>query len=255
MLEVSRLRFAYQTEPVLQGISFELRSGEVLGIVGPNGAGKSSIIKLLSKLYRPQSGKITLRNRSLANYGRLELARLLAVVSQGSSLPEDFRVFDLVMMGRTPHLGFLASESQQDAVVVETVLQRTHLWSLRERRAADLSGGERQRVLLARALAQEPSYLLLDEPTNHLDLRFQVEMLSLIRQEVRRGLAALVVLHDLNLAVRSCDRLLVIHQGIIVASGKAEEVLSQELIYRVYGTRAAVFIQAETGQPVIMPDI
>jgi ABC-type cobalamin/Fe3+-siderophores transport system ATPase subunit len=157
------------------------------------------------------------------------------------------------MMGRTPHLGFLARESKRDHDLVQSVMQRTDTWQFRERFASDLSGGEKQRVLLARALAQEPSYLLLDEPTNHLDLKYQVEVLSLVRQEVERGLGALVVLHDLNLAARVCDRLLVLQQGSIVAEGTPNEILTESLLSELYGMRVSVIQQGSS--PIIVPNL
>ena len=184
---------------------------------------------------------------------RLELARHLAVVPQSSELPSDYGVFDLVMMGRTPHLGFLSQETKQDKDLVEQVMKRTDTWQFRDRFSHQLSGGERQRVVLARALAQEPMFLLLDEPTNHLDLKYQVEVIRLVQQEVSRGLGALVVLHDLNLAARMCDRILVLHQGQVVAEGKPEEVLNKALLERVYQT--SVSVQMQQGIPVIMPDL
>jgi iron complex transport system ATP-binding protein len=254
MLQVSGLSFSYGKKKILQSISFALNPHEVVGVVGPNGAGKSTLIKLLTKLLMPSSGTIKLNDQDVQRLGRLELARHLAVLPQGGDLPSDYRVYDLVMMGRTPHLGFLAREGKRDHDLVQSVMQRTDTWQFRERFASDLSGGEKQRVLLARALAQEPSYLLLDEPTNHLDLKYQVEVLSLVRQEVERGVGALVVLHDLNLAARVCDRLIVLQQGSIIAEGKPNEILTEPLLKNVYGTNVSV-LQGVDSSPVILPNL
>jgi iron complex transport system ATP-binding protein len=253
MLQASGLSFSYGKKKILQEVSFALNPREVVGVVGPNGAGKSTLIKLLTKLLMPLSGVVKLNDQDVQKLGRLELARHLAVVPQGGDLPSDYRVYDLVMMGRTPHLGFLARESKRDHDLVQSVMQRTDTWQFRERFASDLSGGEKQRVLLARALAQEPSYLLLDEPTNHLDLKYQVEVLSLVRQEIERGLGAVVVLHDLNLAARVCDRLLVLQQGSIVAEGTPNEILTEPLLRDVYGTNVSVMYQGSS--PVILPNL
>ncbi len=253
VLNIQGLNYAYKKKTVLHDVTFEVQAGEVLGIVGPNGAGKSTVIKLLTRVLEPASGSITLNKKKIKEMSRLELARHLAVVPQSSELPSDYRVFDLVMMGRTPHLGFLSRESKEDINLIERVMQRTDTWIFKDRFASQLSGGERQRVVLARALAQEPSFLLLDEPTNHLDLKYQVEVLRLVQQEVSRGLGALVVLHDLNLAARMCDRILVLHQGQVVAQGKPQEVLNKELLERVYQT--SVSVQMQQGIPVIMPDL
>jgi iron complex transport system ATP-binding protein len=253
MLEVKGLEFAYGKKKILRDVSFTLQPKEIVGVVGPNGAGKSTLIKLLTKVLTPSSGQILLGGQSANKISRLELARHLAVVPQSGDLPTDYRVYDLVMMGRTPHLGFLARESQRDHDLVQRIMQRTDTWQFRDRFASDLSGGEKQRVVLARALVQEPSYLLLDEPTNHLDLKYQIEVLSMVRQEVAQGLGALVVLHDLNLAVRLCDRLLVMQQGEVVAEGKPSEILSESLVANVYG--ASVSILQDAKGSVIVPNL
>jgi iron complex transport system ATP-binding protein len=254
MLEASSLTFAYGKKKILQDVSFVLRPKEILGVIGPNGAGKSTLVKLLTKILMPSSGDIVLHGQTIEKMGRLELARELAVVPQSGELPTDYRVYDLVMMGRTPHLGFLAREGKRDHDLVQRVMQRTDTWQFRDRFAGDLSGGEKQRVVLARALLQEPTYLLLDEPTNHLDLKYQIEVLSLVRQEVQNGLGALVVLHDLNLATRLCDRLLVMQQGSIVAEGKPSNVLSESLVASVYGASVRILQDGDEGS-VIVPNL
>ncbi|MGL4608673.1 MAG: heme ABC transporter ATP-binding protein [Trueperaceae bacterium] len=254
MIDVKNLNFSYGKKQVLRDVSFVLRPNEILGVVGPNGAGKSTLIKLITKLLEPSSGSTELNGQNLKAISRLELARELAVVPQSGELPSDYRVYDLVMMGRTPHLGFLARESEQGKSIVQRIMQRTDTWQFRDRLANDLSGGERQRVVLARALVQEPCFLLLDEPTNHLDLNYQIEMLSLVRQEVQRSLGALVVLHDLNIASSFCDRLLVMQQGSIVAEGKPQDILTETLVAQVYGARVQV-VQNLGSRPVILPSL
>jgi iron complex transport system ATP-binding protein len=254
MLEVNSLHFSYGKKKVLRDISFLLRPNEIVGVVGPNGAGKSTLIKLLTKILVVSLGTIRLNGQDIKIVSRLELARQLAVVPQSGELPTDYRVFDLVMMGRTPHLGFLTRESQHDIELVQRVMQRTDTWQFRDRLAHDLSGGERQRVVLARALVQEPSLLLLDEPTNHLDLKYQIEVLSLVRQEVAQGLGALVVLHDLNLAARVCDRLLVLQHGSIVAEGNPHDILTESLLSSVYGASVSV-VQGVGSSPIVLPNL
>ncbi len=255
MIEVSGLSFHYSKQEVVKDLSFSLRSGEILGVVGPNGAGKSTLIGLLTRLLKPSQGEVRLFGKRLREVGRLELARAVAATPQASTLPEAFRVRDLVMMGRTPHLGFLASETQRDIEIAEAALRRTDTWAFRDRTVGSLSGGERQRVLLARALAQEPTFLLLDEPTNHLDLKYQVEVLRFVKREVARGLGALVVLHDLNLAARVCGRVLVMRRGACMALGKPEEVLTQKRLEEVYDADISVFAQPGTNVPVVLPEL
>lgn len=255
MIEVAHLSFRYGDEEVVRDLSFSLAAGEVLGVVGPNGAGKSTLIGLLTRLLKPSGGEVRLFGKRIREVGRLELAKHLAVVPQGSDLPETFRVREIVMMGRTPHLGFLASETQRDVDIAETAMRRTDTWGFRGRVVGSLSGGERQRVLLARALAQEPQFLLLDEPTNHLDLKYQVEVLRFVRREVARGLGALIVLHDLNLAARVCDRVLVMRRGACVALGEPSGVLTKERLEEVYGADISVFAQPGTDAPVVLPKL
>lgn len=255
MIEVNGLTFGYGGTPILKGVTFQLTKGEVVGLVGPNGAGKSTVIKLLTRVLRASAGEVLVDGEHVQALSRLELARRLAVVPQTGELAQDFSAFELALMGRTPHVGFFRTESQKDLDITEAAMRRTETWGLRERLIGELSGGERQRVLLARALVQEPNYLLLDEPTNHLDLRYQTQVLRFTRQEVANGLGALVVLHDLNLAARVCERILVLHKGQIVAQGEPQSVLSQALIREVYGAEVALFAQPGTDIPVIMPQL
>ena len=249
------MSFRYGEKEVLRNLSFSLQKGEVLGVVGPNGAGKSTLIGLLTRLLKPAGGEVRVFGKRIQEVGRLGLARALAVVPQGGPLPETFRVRDLVMMGRTPHLGFLAPETQKDVDVAEAAMRRTDTWGFRDRAVGSLSGGERQRVLLARALTQEPAFLLLDEPTNHLDLKYQVEVLRFVKREVARGLGVLIVLHDLNLAARVCDRVLVLQRGACAALGRPRDVLTKARLEEVYGADLSVFAQPGTDAPVVLPEL
>ena len=249
------LGFAYRQQAIVDDVSLEVHIGEAVGVLGPNGAGKSTLIKLLTRVLKPNRGRVEIDGVEVGSFGPLELARRVAVVPQGGELPASFRASDIVMMGRTPHLGFLARERALDREVVERVMRRTDCWRLRRRQVGELSGGERQRVILARALAQEPRYLLLDEPTSHLDLRYQADLLRHMRKEVELGLGALVVLHDLNLAARICDRLVVLHEGVLIAEGTPEEVLREPLLNRVYGANTSVFAEPGTRTPVVLPKL
>ena len=224
-------------------------------IVGQRRMLEALLIGLLTRLLKPHAGEVRLDGKRVQEIGRLELAKHVAVVPQGGDLPEAFSVQEIVMMGRTPHLGFLASETQKDVGIAEAALRRTDTWQFRTRAAGSLSGGERQRVLLARALAQEPDFLFLDEPTNHLDLKYQVEVLRFVKREVARGLGALIVLHDLNLAARVCERVLVMRRGACVALGKPGDVLTKERLEEVYNADISVFAQPDTGATVILPEL
>jgi iron complex transport system ATP-binding protein len=254
-LSARGLTFGYGGEATVRELSLEVHRGECVGLLGPNGAGKSTVLKLLSRVATPWSGEIALDGVPLGNVSRSGLARKVAVVPQGSELPAAFRAAEIVMMGRSPHLGFLASETRRDYEVVEEAMRLTDTWMLRDRPVDELSGGERQRVVLARALAQEPSYLLLDEPTSHLDLHYQVEVLRHVREQVARGLGALVVLHDLNLAVRACDRLMLLGGGLMMAEGSPDEVVEAGLLERVYGPGIEVAAVVNSSLPVLLPRI
>lgn len=250
-IDIRDVAAGYGDRIVLRGFGLRVLAGEVLGLIGPNGVGKSSLIRLLTRRLALRRGTVTIDGRPLPTFGRLELARALAVVPQVPELPAGFTVRELVAMGRTPHLGLWRAERESDRRTIELALRDTDTARLAERSASELSGGERQRVVLARALAQAPRYLLLDEPTNHLDLRYQVDLLAATRRQVERGIGALVVLHDLNLAARFCDRLAVMQNGRVVARGAPDEVLTEQLVERVYGT--AVEVHRMSAKPVVVP--
>ena len=239
------------TRPALVGVSFELMPGEVVGLIGPNGSGKSTLLRLLTRQLTAGAGEVFLHGRPLAAYGRFELAREVALVSQEPDVPTGFTVRETVAMGRAPHVGLLGSPGAEDERVVEDVMRATGTLGLADRRIETLSGGERQRAVFARALAQEPAFLLLDEPTNHLDLRYQMELLTYARRQAQDGMGVLAVLHDLNLAARSCDRLVLLSEGRVEANGPPTDVLRAELLRETFGTEVVV---VETGDgPVIVP--
>ncbi len=256
-LEVENLTFAYDGRSVLRGVSFQLMPGEVLGLIGPNGAGKSTLIRLAAGFLRPDRGTVRLFGRPPAHWPPRQLARWVALVPQGAYIPPTFTVWESVLLGRTPYLGFLGVPRQPDRAATRRALEWVGIADLSERLVGELSGGERQRVLLARALAQEPRCLLLDEPTTHLDIHHQVAVLSLIRRmAVECGIAVLIVLHDLNLAATFADRLVLLVDGMLVALGDPKEVLCRERLTAIYGDTVAVFPRPDDGgRPAILPRI
>lgn len=253
-LEAQQVTFSFNETPVLDQVDLRLEPGVIVGVIGPNGAGKSTLVRLLSRLLTPASGRIQLNGHDLARWRPADLARMLAVVPQDPELPPSFTAWEMVLMGRSPHLGWMGKESQRDRAVVRRAMEETRTWQLAGRFISQLSGGERQRVVVARALAQEPRVLLLDEPTAHLDINHQVETLSLISRLVReRGLAALAIFHDLNLAAQYCDELVLLHQGRVVAQGLPQQVLTPPLLRRVYGTEVTVISHPASGLPLVFP--
>ncbi len=255
-LNARELTFAYNGNPVVQKVSLDLVPGRLIGVIGPNGAGKSTLVRLLSGLLRPDAGQVTLDGRRLQAWRRRDLARRLAVVPQSPLLPETFTAGEVVLLGRTPYLGLLGNESPHDQAVARRAMERTETWHLAHRLIGTLSGGERQRVVVARALAQEPSVLLLDEPTTHMDVNHQYGLIVLIRHLVRQdGLAALAILHDLNLASVYCDELVLLARGQIVAQGRPDEVLTQARVGSAFSADVLVLSHPQTGRPVIVPQV
>ena len=255
-LSARELSFAYNGQPVLYKVSLDLVPGRLIGVIGPNGAGKSTLVRLLSGLLTPQAGEVTLDGRPLARWKRRQLARRLAVVPQSPHLPETFTAGEVVLLGRTPYLGLLSDESPHDRAVARQAMERTQTAHLAHRLIGTLSGGERQRVVVARALAQEPSVLLLDEPTTHLDVNHQFGLIVLVKHLVADyQLAALIILHDLNLASLYCEELILLAEGRIAAQGRPEEVLTQARISRAYRADVLVMAHPQTGRPVIVPEV
>jgi len=259
MLDIRDLTLSYGERVALQDVSLSLARGELLGVVGPNASGKSSLIRAITDVVTPQRGEVWLDGSLVRRLSRRELSLRVAVVPQNPSLPEAFTALEVVLMGRTPHLGLLQSERRADWAAVRRALEQTDAWHLVDRRIGELSGGERQRVVVARALAQEAPLLLLDEPTAHLDVGHQAAVLELL-QRLCRGdgadsspKAVLAVVHDLTLAAQYCDRLAMLSEGRLVALGSPQEVLSPQVLASVYRTQVSVFPHPLTGRPVVTP--
>ncbi|MCB0220560.1 MAG: ABC transporter ATP-binding protein [Chrysiogenetes bacterium] len=247
LLSFESVNFSYGSEPVLREVSFSVAPGEVVGLVGPNGSGKSTALGLAFALLCPQSGTVAMSGRSVGEFSRREIARQAALVPQDTLSRFSFSVRDVVAMGRNPHLGRFHVEGEHDRAVVQRALEQTEVLRFADRMLDELSGGERQRVMIARALAQEPALLLLDEPTSNLDLAHQLECFELVRDFAKESRGALVAVHDLNLASRYCDRIVMLGEGSVAAQGAPREVLSEENLARYFGIDARV--RLEPGVP------
>ncbi|TAX56279.1 ABC transporter ATP-binding protein [Rhizobium leguminosarum] len=244
-ISIDEVSFVAGDTVIVNGVSLKVERGKVFGLLGPNGSGKSSLLRLICRLRKVRSGIIRLGDDDISSLSRAALARRVAFVEQQTTTDTQLTVRDVVLLGRTPHRGLLSSWGAGDDAAVDEALSRT---GLRERAGQlwqTLSGGERQRVHIARSLAQAPSELLLDEPTNHLDIQHQLDILSLIS---KLGITCIVALHDLNLAAMFCDRLAVLQKGEVIASGAPEEVLTEDMIGRVFGVRAHVQKSAVHGR-------
>ena len=227
---------------LLDDINLAVQAGELLGVIGPNGAGKTTLLSIMGGLLEPSSGSVYLRQVPLSSFGRRQIAQQISVVPQFSP-PGDFQFSarDMVLMGRYAHRPRFASETADDRAVAATAMQRAKVTSFADRPVTELSGGERQRVAIARALAQQPLLLLLDEPTASLDLSHQLHVLQLVRRLVtENGLAAVAALHDLTLAGRFCDRIILLEQGRVVAEGSPSSVLTPDRLAAVFRVIADV---------------
>ncbi len=250
LLEIDGLGVRIGDKALVRDLSFQLGAGELLGLIGPNGAGKSTVVKAIAQLLRYQ-GQMRLQGMAIDTLPGRERAQRLAYLSQDDPIQWPISVRDLVGLGRHPYRGSWwrggGRPSTADRDAVESALRATDAWSLRERRFTELSGGERARARLARALAVEAPLILADEPFAALDPRHQLQVMALLREQCRRGVSVVLVLHDLTLASRFCDRLLLLHQGARFAIGSASEVLSSDNLREVYGIRAVMGEYQEQG--------
>lgn len=238
MLKVENLTAGYDEKFRLENISFEIKHKEIFGIIGPNGSGKTTLLRAITKVIKPQKGKIIFNGDDMENIPINELAKKIAVVSQIQNFEFDMKVEEFVLLGRIPHRKkFQFFETTTDEKIVEEAMKQTDTIALREKLMKELSGGERQLVFIARALSQQPQLLLLDEPTTHLDIKHQIQILNLIRKLNRElALSVIIILHDLNLASEYCDNLLLLNNGRIHKIGPPEEVLTYQTIEEVYKT-------------------
>lgn len=249
-LHVDGLDFSYASAPILDNIHFDMYNGEIIGVVGPNGTGKSTLIKCVDRILTPPKGSVTLDGTDVLKIHRTMLARKIGYIPQKMSQSFPATVFDVVLMGRKPYMGWIADEHDIDTVI--SMLQLLNLETLAMVDFNDLSGGQQQKVFIARALVQETSVLLLDEPTSNLDIRHQLEVMDTIRNLVKeRALAAIVAIHDLNLANRYSDKILLMKNGRIIAAGNPSSVLTEDNIRVVYGVRSIVKYDQTT--PYIIP--
>jgi iron complex transport system ATP-binding protein len=265
-IAVEDVSFRYAGAPsarpwTIERMSFDVRFGEVLGIVGPNGSGKSSLLKLMAGLLRPESGRIRLMGKISSDLSSLAIARILAVVSQEQVQVFPFTVAETVLMGRFPHrkAGWWSlgggADTARDLACAQQAMAVTDVVSLADRTVTELSGGELQRVMIARALAQEPAILLLDEPTAFLDINHQIEICELIgRLRDERKLTVVLVSHDLNVASQYCDRLLMLKAGRLSHIGSPAETIRTDVLQTLYGCEVVVDAHPQSGKPrVTMP--
>lgn len=253
-LTAERITLGYGDRIVIDGLDLELEPGIVTTVIGPNGCGKSTLLRALGRLLSPNSGRILLDGKAIAKMRTRDVAKTLGMLPQTPVAPEGLTVADLVARGRHPHQSWLSQWSRSDEAEVTAALAKTGIADLADRPIDQLSGGQRQRAWISMALAQGTDILLLDEPTTYLDLAHSIEVLDLIdRLHADLGRTVVMVLHDLNLAIRYSDRLVVLSEGRIVACGSPEDIVDSALLRTVFGLDAAVIEDPVSGRPLIIP--
>jgi iron complex transport system ATP-binding protein len=252
-IETRDIVFSYTTQPLFEGLSVAVGEGEFVGLVGPNGSGKTTFLNLLTRVLKPSRGQILVDGREIRSFPPRELARKIAVVPQESSIIFPFSVFEVVLMGRSPHMASIL-ESEEDLQIANEAMEMTGIAHLSGRTVTMLSGGEKQGVVIARALAQRPGILLLDEPTAFLDIKHQVDIYDILtRLNRERRMTIIAVSHDLNLASHYCERVLVFKKGNLMFDGPPEEAITTETIRNVYETDVVVSKDNQTGRPFVLP--
>lgn len=247
-LQVEHLGFSYEEREILRDVGFGVEDGEFLGLIGPNGSGKSTILKNIYRALAPKDGVIWFDGKNLQKLGHRECARRLSVVGQEHETAFDFKVEEIVAMGRTPHKKWFEPDTPEDREQVAESLRLLGMEGSAEREYTRLSGGEKQRVLIARALAQDAECMILDEPTNHLDIHCQLNIFELVK---RLPITVMAAIHDLNLAAMYCDKICMLQDGQVYACGTPEEVLTEENIRAVYRVDSCILTHPVTGKKVI----
>lgn len=249
-LQINGLTFSYNSVPILNDVCMQVAPAKLLSIVGPNGTGKSTLLKCVDRVLKPQRGSILLDRKEIMKMDRMEIAKQVGYVQQNVKRSFPTTVFDTVIMGRRPHQG--SHTNHEDQEIVWEMLELLDIDQFALKYFNELSGGQQQRVLIARALAQEASVLLLDEPTSNLDIKRQLEVMDILQDLVKRkGITAIVAIHDLNLASRYSDRMIMMKDGKIIVAGDPREVLTAENIEAIYGVEVAIKIQSDA--PYVIP--
>ncbi|MDE2903654.1 MAG: ABC transporter ATP-binding protein [Chloroflexota bacterium] len=250
-IRADELGFRVEAKALLERVRLHADQGQLVGLIGPNGAGKSTLLRAIAGVLRPQEGAVWLEGEELNSMPARDVAARMALVPQIAPYTHGFTARELVLMGRYPHLGRFEIEGAADEAIAREAMELTETEEFAERTLDTLSGGERQRVFVSRALAQQPRVLLLDEPTANLDVLHKLRVLDLVRQLVDEGLTAVAAIHDLGMAARYCDRLVLLSEGRVLADGTPEEVLAPVIIEAAFGVRSAVYPDPVTGSLVV----
>ena len=238
-IKTENINVTLEKNNILKGINIEVDNKEFVGIIGPNGSGKSTLLKCIYRILKPSEGVIKLDGIDMKNISIKESSKKLSVLSQHNNYNFDFTVKEIVLMGRAPYKKFMERDNKEDYDIVNDALEKVDMLEFKDRSFQSLSGGELQRVILARALAQKPKCLILDEPTNHLDIKYQLQLMRIVKS---LNIEVIAAIHDLNIAAMYCDKIYVLKDGKIVKCGKTNEVLTKKLIKDVYEVDADVIV-------------
>lgn len=251
-ISIKNLSFAYDKKVILNDINLDFKKGNFYSIIGPNGSGKSTIIKNISKTLRPKSKSVFIDNQDICTLNNKTLAKIMAVIPQNTIIDYQFTVFEIVMMGRSPHKKRFQDFNIEDERIIKKYMKATSTWELKDKLITELSGGEVQRVIAAKTLSQETDIILLDEPTSNLDIQYQIEFLNIFRS-LKTDKIIIAVLHDLNLASVFSDEIILINKGQVVAKGSPWEVINEKNIKNVYNISINVFENPINKCPHIIP--
>lgn len=242
-LKIKELNVSLSKKEIVKGINLAVANNKFIGLIGPNGSGKSTLLKAIYGVIKPSFGDVFISDKNIKNFNKKSLAKTLGVVSQFNNINFDFKVIDIVLMGRAPYKGLLERDNKNDYDMALKALSQVGMIDFAQKSFSSLSGGEKQRVILARAITQNPKILILDEPTNHLDIKYQLEIMSIVKN---LNICVLAALHDLTLASQFCDELYVLKDGIIACKGTPNEIITKEMIKKVYDVESNVYVNPIT---------
>lgn len=244
-LKIKELKVTLSKKEIVKGIDLAVTNNKFIGLIGPNGSGKSTLLKAIYGVIKPSFGEVFISDKNIISYNKKSIAKTLGVVSQFNNINFDFKVIDIVLMGRAPYKKLLEQDNKNDYDMALKALAQVGMIDFAQKSFSLLSGGEKQRVILARAITQSPKILILDEPTNHLDIKYQLEVMAIVKN---LNICVLAALHDLTLASQFCDELYVLKDGIIVYKGTPNEVITKEMIKKVYDVDSNVYISPVTNK-------